>query len=223
MGTRAVTIIKNYQELPTKHSKNNNEKNLGTSCNPFVSFVDRTERATHRTPAGGLWKISRWLIVGMDPWRGNRRTRLESLNKEFPLRRSTSFEISSHPVKNTRTAPPSPSFTQICWRAASTYNHQPSTWISQTQTANKTEAVLQSILSNKTNHKASISLNPDSKRHYRKHSFKCRSTLLAVDFKENQRTNPKSICSPFHACSDCCVPRLYLRYSESMFAPCVTR
>jgi len=189
--------------------------------NKLVSDVDRTERTTNRTPAAGLWKISRWLMVGMDPWRGNRRNRLESLNKELALRRSTSFEISSHPLKNTRTAP-SPSFTQICWRAASTCNYQPSTWSSQIRTTNKTTSGCTKHLLSTKQFVNGHYIFYDAKFHWRQHGFQVQVNS-AVNFKENQRTNPKSVCSPFHACSDCCVPRLYFRYSDSMFAPCVAK
>ncbi len=57
------------------------------------------------TPGGGNWNISDWLMVGMDACKGNKRNRVPSLNITFAFNWSISFEISSHPGKNTRIAP----------------------------------------------------------------------------------------------------------------------
>lgn len=95
----------------------------------------------YRTLGRGRSKISRWLIVGIEPWTGRIRNLFGSPRIMFALSFSRSLEISSQPVRKTRIAP-SPSWRQICSIVASTckkINRTISYWKS-----NKHEDILQS-------------------------------------------------------------------------------
>lgn len=69
---------------------------------------------------GDLSNISRWFTVGIEPCSGRIRNLLEFPRKLFPLIFSSSLDISSHPVRNTRIAP-SFSWRQMYSIVASTY------------------------------------------------------------------------------------------------------
>lgn len=71
---------------------------------------------------GGRSNISHWLTVGIEPCKGRIKNLLESPTKLFPFSLSSSLEISSQPVRNTRIAPPA-SFRHIYSIVASTWKH----------------------------------------------------------------------------------------------------
>ena len=83
----------------------------------------KTREEPHRTPGCGDWKINLWFMVGIEPCNGRRRNREVSRIMPFALSRSMSFEISSHPDRNTRIAP-SCSWIHMWWINASTYKIQ---------------------------------------------------------------------------------------------------
>lgn len=79
-------------------------------------------RNTHRISDGGRSKISRWLMVGIEPCNGRIKNLLELPKTLCTFNLSWSLDISSQPVRNTSMAPSS-SCRHIYSMVASTYKH----------------------------------------------------------------------------------------------------